>query len=58
MEKPSCINQLKDLADALTDRDVNLKKCMSNIKKILHDDSLSSDEIVEKLKDICKTYGK
>ena len=58
MEKPSCISQLKDLAESLTDRDANLKKCMSTIKKVIHDENLSSDEIVIKLKDICKTYGK
>jgi hypothetical protein len=58
MDKPSCLDQLKDLADSLTDRDVNLKKCMKHVKEILHDEKLNSDEIVSKLKDICNTYGK
>lgn len=58
MDKPSCINQLKDLADSLSDRDVNIKKCMKKIKEVLHNEELTSDEIVSKLKDICNNYGK
>lgn len=58
MEKPSCINKLKSLADSLIDQDVDLKECMSKVKKTLHDESLTSEEIITKLKDICNTYGK
>jgi len=58
MDKPSCIEQLKDLAESLTDRDVNLKKCMTKVKKVLHDEKLSPEQTVEKLKEICDQYGK
>lgn len=58
MEKPSCINKLKDLADSLSDRDVNVKKCMAKVKEVLHDETLSESQIVDKLKEICNTYGK
>ena len=58
MEKPSCISQLKDLADSLSDRDVNLKKCMSAVKKIIHNDELTDEQKVEQIKTICKKNGK
>lgn len=58
MEKPSCISQLKDLADSLSDRDINLKKCMSAVKKIIHNDELTNEQKVNEIKTICKGYGK
>jgi hypothetical protein len=58
MDKPSCLDQLKDLAESLTDRDVSIKKCMKKVNEVLHNEELTSDEIVSKLKDICKNYGK
>jgi len=54
MDKPSCLDQLKDLAESLTDRDVSIKKCMKKVNEVLHNEELTSDEIVSKLKDICK----
>jgi hypothetical protein len=58
MEKQSCISQLKDLADSLSDRDINLKKCMSSVKKIIHNDDLTDEQKVEAIKTICKKNGK
>jgi len=58
MDKPSCIDQLKDLADSLTDRDVNLKKCINHVKEILYNEELTPDEMVSKLKVICNNYVK
>jgi hypothetical protein len=58
MEKPSCIDQLKDMVESLCDRDVDIKKCLTSIKKIVNDKNLSSEEIVIKIKDTYKSYGK
>lgn len=58
MEKPSCIAQLKDMVDSLCDRDVDLKKCLTSIKQTVNDKTLSTEEIVIKIKDIYKSYGK
>ena len=58
MEKQSCISQLKDLADSLSDRDINLKKCMSSVKKIIHNDDLTDEQKVEAIKTICNKNGK
>lgn len=57
MEKPSCIDQLKKLTDSLSDRDVNLKKCMTKVKEVLHNEKTTPEEKVKTLKDICNEYG-
>jgi len=58
MEKPSCIAQLKELTDSLSDRDMNLKKCMSAVKSILNNDELSDEQKIAEIKTVCKSYGK
>lgn len=58
MGKPSCIAQLKELTDSLSDRDVNLKKCMSSVKSILNNDELSDEQKIAEIKTVCKSYGK
>ena len=44
-KKPSCILALKQLVDELTDRDVNIKKHLKNIKIVLADESIGTDSI-------------
>ena len=58
MEKPSCISQLKDLAESLSDRDINLKACMQAVKKVIHNDDLTDEQKVQEIKTICKKNGK
>ena len=53
--KPSCIKDLKELVDNLTDRDVNIKKHLNCIKSILEDKSIKTDTIkIKKIKQILK----
>ena len=53
--KPSCIEDLKELVDSLTDRDVNIKKHLNCIKSILEDKSIKTDTIkIKKIKQILK----
>jgi len=58
MEKPSCISQLKDLAESLSDRDINLKACMHAVKKVIYNDDLTDEQKVQEIKTICKKNGK
>ena len=54
--KPSCIKDLKDLVNQLTDRDVNLKNHLKGIKSIIADKSIKTDAIkIKKIKQILKT---
>lgn len=54
-KKPSCILALKQLVDELTDRDVNIKKHLKNIKIVLADESIGTDSIkIKKIKQILK----
>jgi hypothetical protein len=53
--KPSCIKDLKDLVNQLTDRDVNLKNHLKSIKSIIADKSIKTDAIkIKKIKQILK----
>lgn len=53
--KPSCIKDLKDLVNQLTDRDVNLKNHIKSIKYIIADKSIKTDAIkIKKIKQILK----
>ena len=53
--KPSCIKDLKELVDNLTDRDVNIKNHLNCIKSILEDKSIKTDTIkIKKIKQILK----
>ena len=51
--KPSCINDLKELVNNLTDRDVNIKNHLSCIKSILEDKRIKNDATkIKKIKQI------
>tara|TARA_R100001377_G_C3112136_1_gene82980 strand:+ start:225 stop:410 length:186 start_codon:yes stop_codon:yes gene_type:complete len=53
--KPSCINDLKELVNNLTDRDVNIKNHLSCIKSILEDKRIKNDATkIKKIKQILK----
>ena len=53
--KPSCIEDLKELVDNLTDRDVNIKEHLKCIKSILEDKSIKTDTTkIKKIKQILK----
>ena len=43
--KPSCIQDLKELVNQLTDRDVNIKNHLQSIKSIIADKSIKTDAI-------------
>ena len=52
---PSCIQDLKDLVDHLTDRDINIKNHLQSIKSIIADKSIKTDAIkIKKIKQILK----
>lgn len=53
MEKPSCIQELKDLTSKLADRDVTLKACFKQVKNIVNCKKTSAEEKVNKIKEIC-----
>ena len=53
--KPSCIQDLTELVDQLTDRDVNIKNHLQSIKSIIADKSIKTDAIkIRKIKQILK----
>jgi len=53
--KPSCIKDLKELVDNLTDRDVNIKNHLSCIKSVLEDKRIKNDATkIKKIKQILK----
>tara|TARA_R110000803_G_scaffold7796_4_gene25090 strand:- start:3361 stop:3546 length:186 start_codon:yes stop_codon:yes gene_type:complete len=53
--KPSCILELKQLVDELTDRDVRIKTHLKSIKTVLADESIKTDSIkIKKIKQILK----
>ena len=52
---PSCIQDLKNLVDHLTDRDLKIKNHLVNIKSIIADTSIKTDAIkIKKIKQILK----
>jgi len=54
-EKESCIQDLKELVEYLTDRDVDLKENLIKVKTILNDKTLETDAIkIKKIKQILK----
>jgi hypothetical protein len=53
MEKPSCIQELKDLTSKLTDRDISLKSCFKEVKSIVNCKEISDKEKISKIKKIC-----
>ena len=53
--KPSCIKDLKELVNNLTDRDVDIKKHLSCIKSVLEDKRIKNDTTkIKKIKQILK----
>ena len=53
--KPSCIKDLKELVDNLTDRDVSIKNHLSCIRSILEDKRIKNDATkIKKIKQILK----
>ena len=53
--KPSCIEDLKELVNNLTDRDVNIKNHLSCIKSVLEDKRIKNDTTkIKKIKQILK----
>ena len=53
--KPSCIKDLKELVDNLTDRDVNIKNHLQCIKSVLEDKRIKNDATkIKKIKQILK----
>lgn len=58
MEKPSCIKELKRLANVISSDDGYSVSCMNRVKQIIDNEALSSTEKIIKLKEICKEHGK
>lgn len=58
IEKPSCIRELKQLANTLTAKDTEVAACIAKVKEIVNCDNLSSMEKIIKLKEICEEHGK
>jgi hypothetical protein len=54
MEKPSCINELKELVDSLSDKEYSVKKYALRVKEIISDSSLTDRQKILKIKEICK----
>tara|TARA_R100001591_G_C4263702_1_gene160475 strand:+ start:99 stop:284 length:186 start_codon:yes stop_codon:yes gene_type:complete len=53
--KPSCIQDLKELVNTLTDRDVNIKNHLVCIKNIVEDKKIKCDTAkIKKIKQILK----
>lgn len=53
MNKPSCINELKDLANRLSDRDLSLKERMKKVKVIINCEESSEKQKLQKIREIC-----
>ena len=51
-DKPSCIDELKELANSLGDRDVLLKSDYKKVKSIINDAKLSNVQKIKKIKTI------
>ena len=51
-DKPSCIDELKELAESLTDRDVILKKDYKTVKGIINDSNLTNAQKIKKIKSL------
>lgn len=49
-DKPSCIDELKELAQSLSDRDTLLKSDYKTIKSIINNKDLNNTQKIEKIK--------
>lgn len=57
-DKPSCIKDLKRLANYLTGDSLDVKDYMFKIKNILESKDINDMQKVIKIKELCKEYGK
>ena len=57
-EKPSCIKELKILANSLTVKEHDAVDCILKVKNIVNNDEISPAVKILKLKQLCKEYGK
>lgn len=53
MDKPSCIQELKELTERLSDRDVSLKVRFKEVKSIVNCKEMTPSQKVKKIKEIC-----
>jgi len=53
MSKPSCIDELKDLAEKLSDRDMSLKSCFKKVNSIINCKETNDKEKIKKIREIC-----
>ena len=53
MEKPSCIQELKDLTSKLADRDVSIKASFKQVKSIVNCKKMNPEEKIKKIKELC-----
>lgn len=53
MSRPSCINELKDLSERLSDRDKNIKECFKKVKSIIKCKKTTAEEKVAKIEKLC-----
>ena len=53
MEKPSCIQELKDLTSKLADRDVSLKESFKQVKTIIDCKKMTATQKIKKIKELC-----
>ena len=51
-EKTSCIEELKELAASLSDRDTLMKKDYKIVKGIIHDSGLTNAQKIKKIKSL------
>ena len=51
-DKPSCIDELKELAASLGDRDTLLKSDYKTVKSIINDKDLNNTQKIKKIKSL------
>ena len=51
-DKPSCIDELKELAESLGDRDTLLKSDYKTVKSIINDKDLNNTQKIKKIKSL------
>lgn len=51
-DKPSCIDELKELAESLTDRDTLLKNDYKIVKSIINNKDLNNTQKIKKIKSL------
>lgn len=51
-DKPSCIDELKELAESLSDRDTLIKSDYKTIKSIINNKDLNNTQKIKKIKSL------